>query len=203
MALGDPYVTAEELKEYAKVGDSVDDILIGQVVNAVSRSIERNLGRQFNDAGSATARTFYPARYDCVRVDDFSTTTGLVVKSDTANDGTFGTTISSSYYTAWPLDGIVDGQTGHPFREVLLHNGQRFVTYGQRPTVQVTARWGWTAVPADIKQATYIQAARVLSRRESVHGVLGAGDFVVRVDSRLDPDVAEMIRHYRIQTLVA
>ena len=196
MALGDPYINLQELKAYTHIDDSLADTQVTSVVNAISRNIERHCGQVFNDAGSATPRIFRPMTASWVSVDPFNTLTGLVVKSDTGADDTYATTLAATTYFEEPFDGIVDGQLGHPYRDIRLHSGS-FIING-RPSVQVTARWGWAAVPADVKQAAYIQAARILGRRESVHGVLGAGDFVVRVSNRLDPDVSEMLSAYRL-----
>jgi len=201
MALGDSYITAYELKEYARIADSSDDDQVTSVVNAVSRTIERYCGRQFNDAGSASARVFQASRADRVRVDDFSTTTGLVVKSDTALDGTYGTTIAASSYDVTPFNGVVEGQPGNPYRQIVLSADSFIVS--NRPTVEITAQWGWAAVPADVKQAALIQAARIFGRRESAHGVLGFGDYVVRVSNRLDTDVEGFLDRYRISVRVA
>ena len=202
MALADAYITAAELKSQAHITDTADDTEITAVTLAVSRSIERYCSRQFNDAGSATARTYATSYSDCVRVDDFHTVTGLVVKSDTGLDGNYATTISSSNYDVWPFNGVIDGQPGHPYREIRLHTGATFLT-GGRPTVQVTAQWGFAAVPADVKQAALIQGARVFGRRYSHNGIVGAGDFAFRVSNQLDPDVQELLRHYRLGVEVA
>lgn len=206
MALGDPYISASELKAYGNpaIADAVDDTRIGEVVNAVSRKIERHTGRQFNDAVTPTARVYRPECVDWISVDDFSTTSGLIVKSDTGLDGGYATTIAASFYSALPLNGIVDGVTGQAYREIQLHGGQRFVTSEGRPTVQVTARWGWTAVPADVKEACYIETARIFKRRETPAGVHGFGDFVVRVSREpLDPDAASLLKHYILKAEVA
>lgn len=202
MALNDPYVSKAEMKAYADITDGYDDTEITRVVSAVSRNIERFCGRQFNDAGTASARVFEPASSCLVRVDDFSTTTGLVVKSDTGNDQSYATTISASTYRQEPANGVVDGQTGHPFRRIVIYTGTPFIVNGN-PTVEVTAQWGWTAVPDDVKQATMIQAARIFGRRQSVHGVIGAGDFAFRVSSRMDPDVEDMLAPYRVHVQAA
>jgi hypothetical protein len=192
MALGDPYISVDELKSHAQVADVNDDADIDRVVRAVSRSIERFTGRQFNDAGSASARQFRATRPHYVNVDDFSTATGLVVKTGT--DGTFPTTLTD--YTLEPLNGVVDGVTGWPFNRVTLHAGS-FPFGLTRPGVEITARWGWAAVPDDVFQAALIQAARIFGRRYSANGLVGQGDFIFRVSLKLDPDVEMMLAPYR------
>jgi hypothetical protein len=194
MAIGDPYITADNLKEYAQIPDidDVDDVLLAQVVSAVSRNIERHCGRQFNKATVATARQYFARSAAAVDVDEFHTTDGLIVA--TGPSGTFSTTLTD--FTLHPLNGIIDGVPGFPFREIILHSGG--FAHGDRPTVQVTAKWGWNAVPSDVTQAALIQCARIFNRRHSIAGLVGQGDFVFRVSSMpMDPDAAELLRPYR------
>jgi hypothetical protein len=199
MALGDPYCTVEELKDYAQVTDSVDDTVLTQITQAVSNSINDFCHRQFNDAGAATPRAYdvYDPWY--LRVDDFSTLTGLVVKTDTGNNGGYATTVSS--YVARPLNGVVDGVPGNPFNELYMaRTAPPWPTWMPNPygpLVQVTARWGWASVPPEVKQACLIKCAKVFKRRYSIDGVVGTGDFAFRVSRFEDPDVAELLEPLR------
>lgn len=204
MALGDNYVDSSTFKAHAEINDTDDDTEIAAVLSAVSRAIERYCGRQFNDAGSATARVFDALTACSVYVDDFSTTTGLVVKTDTSGDASYATTISSSYYSLEPRNGIVDGQAGHPYRKITLTNGRTFPTSYGHPAVQVTARWGWAAVPADVAQACLIQATRIFRRKHNPGGEsIGVNGFVFRTPAKLDGDVEAMLMPYRTQIQVA
>jgi hypothetical protein len=199
MALGDPYCNSEELKDYAQITDSVDDTILTQITVAVSNSINDFCRRQFNDAGSATPRTFdvYDPWY--LRVDDFSTVTGLVVKTDTGNNGGYATTVTA--FTPYPLGGISNGVTGQPYNElVMARTAPPWPTWMPNPygpLVQVTARWGWTAVPPEVKQACLIKCSKVFKRRYSIDGVVGVGDFAFRVSRFEDPDVAELLMPLR------
>jgi hypothetical protein len=68
--------------------------------------------------------------------------------------------------------------------------------------LQVTALWGWPAVPDEIEQATALYAARLYRRKDSPQGVIGGGDFgPVRV-SRIDPDVEALIAPFVIPIIV-
>lgn len=194
MALGDPLATADELRDYCQITDTVDDPALLRINRAVTNGIESYCRRQFNDAGSTSARVYYPNALDFVRVDDFSTVTGLVVKTGL----TFGTTLTS--YNLEPLNGIEHGRPGFPYRKIRLY-GTTFVTStDRRPTIEVTARWGWAAVPDDVKAAALIKAAKVFKRRYSLDGVVGTGDFVFRVSRYEDPDVAELLRDFVLPT---
>lgn len=204
MALGDPYITTPELAEYLGITGSGDVLLVEQSAAAASRQIERYCGRQFNTTTSATARVYRTNRCDLVRVDDFHTTTGLVVKSDTADDGTYDTTWDTTDYVLEPFGGIEDGVSGFPYRTIRAVETRAFYT-GARPRVEVTAQWGWTAVPDVVKQATYILAAQLFGLKNATLGVAGFGDFgVVRV--RDIPQVAALLdplRHPVATALVA
>jgi hypothetical protein len=195
MAFGDPYCTVEELKAHTKDTADADDLYYDRVTRAVSRALERHCRRQFNDAGSVSARTYWPATYWRVKVDDFSTITGLVVKTDTAADGTYATTIAATKYQLSPPDGVKDGVAGWPF-ETIEAVGFQFPA-AQRPYVQVTARWGWTAVPDDVRHACLLWCARVFKRRDSPEGVAGFSTYgEIRVPPA-DPDVEKMLAPFR------
>jgi hypothetical protein len=201
MALDDAYISVDELKDYAQVRDAVDDASLEQVTRAASHGIEDFCGRQFNDAGSATARVYNVSDPWYLRVHDFSTLAGLVVKTDTGNNGTYATTVTTAV-TAYPLNGVRNGQTGWPYYELTMSRTQfpwpTWVSHPAGPLVQVTARWGWASVPPEVKQATLIKASRVFGRRYSTNGVVGAGDFVFRVSREADPDVVEMLSGLRL-----
>lgn len=208
MALGDAYVTAAEIRSHSEIPDTSSDGDLTLVASAVSRLIERWCGRTFNDAGSATARVFEPLAADIVIVDDFSTTTGLVVKHDDLLDDTYATTITSANYTLSPRNGVIDGQTGHPYRRIMTTNGYLFTVSAGRPTVQITARWGWAAVPADVKRACLIECARVFRRRYTPDGLLaetsaGVVGYAIRVPTSLDQTAQVMLAPYRVSSVLA
>lgn len=194
MAIGDPYVTFTELKDYAQINDGVDDAVLEQVTRAASRGIERWCRRQFNDAGSATPRVFTVTDRSRLQVDDFSTLTGLVVATDTTNNGSFATTVANSSFLAWPANGVLDGVPGYPFTRLDMFTSS-WPVYGT--AVQVTARWGWDEVPPEVVQATLIKATRVFRRRYAPDGLIGQGDFVFRVNQQSDPDVVDLLAPLR------
>jgi hypothetical protein len=188
VALGDPYVTLSEFKTYL-VGQANSN-LTGQddqftdAITTASREIEAYCSRQFNKTTSASAREFAPDGCHHTVIDDFHTTTGLVVKLDTAGDGTFATTLTSSQYEIGPANGVVNGISGWPYYELRLLNGLRFPGFygGRSRVLQVTAQWGWTSVPVPIKAACKIMAAETWKLKDAPFGVLGLDEFgVVRV----------------------
>lgn len=187
-AIGMPYVSVSDFKSYlvgqANANLTGQDEQFEDAVNTASREIESYCARQFNKATDASAREFEPDNsYSCY-VDDFWTTSGLVVKLDSSGDGTFATTLTAAQYELSPANGVVDGMTGWPFYKIRLLNGLRFpCSYSGRSRVlQVTAKWGWADVPAPVRAATKIMAAETWKLKDAPFGVLGLDEFgVVRV----------------------
>src|SRR5687768_1566578 len=120
MALGDPYVELADLKEYLKIkAEKVEqDGNIQDAINSASGEIEKHCNRQFNREETASARVYEPDDAWTVSVDDFWSTTGLVVEVDTAGDGSFSTVVPASDYEVYPRNGVVDGQPGWPYYEI-------------------------------------------------------------------------------------
>lgn len=208
MALGDPFVSIPELRNHAEIPDNTSDPELEVVRKAVTRLIVRHCGRDFNDAGEATERVYYPVDHDAVLVDDFSTVDGLIVKSDTTGDATYATTISSDDYSVEPLNGIVDGLTGFPYRWIMVHGDSLLMPTAGPPSVQVTARWGWAAVPADVKQACLLECARVFRRKFTPDGLLaesspGVAGYAVRIPTKLDSTSRMLLEPYRIKSVLA
>lgn len=194
MALGDSYISAADLREYSQITNPYDDVLLLTVGKAVSRRIEQHCNRQFNDAGSATARVFTPMG-NRIETDEFHTSSGLIVQVDRGDDGTYEETVTSGYYRLEPVNGVVDGQTGWPYRRIVMRSTYYGLPCG--PSVQVTARWGWSAVPDIVTEAVKIQCLAVLDARNSPGGEMGTGDYVATVRSKqLDPRVRMLLEPY-------
>lgn len=195
MALGDSYATLADLKARLGITDANSDTALTSALASVSRGIERFCGRQFNDAGAVSARVFRPRDNMVVEVDDFSTTTGLVVAIDNTDTGTYPTAIASSGYQLEPLNGIVDGESGWPFYRLRATWGTVWPTWTRRPGVQVTAQWGWAAVPAPVQEACLVLAEETFKLRDAPFGVAGYADYgPIRV--RQNPIARDMLAPY-------
>lgn len=198
MTLGSAYATTSELKGYAEhFSDTTDDTQLGEVLTQASRAIEHYCGRQFNAAGSVTARLYYPDSYCKTKVDDISTTTGLIIKTDTAGDGTYATTWASTDYQLEPLNNVVDGETGWPYYVIRTVGQKEFPCYGRIAPLQVTANWGWAAVPTAIKIACVYLALEAFKLKGAPFGVANFDQFgPMRV--RDNPKVMAMLAPYRL-----
>jgi hypothetical protein len=181
--LANEYVTATELRNRLKIPDTVDDIELTLACSAASKQIEDHCGRRFWQDAEVVVRQFYADSPTVCLLDDgdeqadISTTTGLVVKIDEAGDGTFSTALTiSTDFILWPLN-AEDRVPARPYEEVRLVNNYHFPRPANgRPGVQITAKFGWAAVPDKVKQAALVQATLLFRSKDSVFGVIPVGE---------------------------
>lgn len=188
MALGDPYLSIGEFKNYlvgqANASLTGQDAQYEDAIQTASREIENYCARQFNRAEEVSAREYQPDGCTYVDVDDFYDVDSLQVRVDLNGQFPDSTILDPSQYELSPANGIVDGVTGWPFYRIRLLNGLRFPSSysGRSRVVQVTAKWGWATVPAPVKAACKIMAAETWKLKDAPFGVVGLDEFgVVRV----------------------
>lgn len=174
-------------------GTTSEDAYIEDAIDAAEDEINNFCGRTFVADTGATARVYLPSSNVLVYTDDFHTTDSLVVKQDDSNNGTYGTNLTITD------DFIVVGNSA-PYN-CIRSVSSPFPRYtSDRPTVQVTAKWGYqSAIPSAVAQAALILSARLFQRRSSPLGVMAGvvNDFgPIRV-SRIDPDIQRLLAGYR------
>lgn len=198
MALGDPYATLNDLKNYLSIAvtDTTRDANLNSALASASGDIEKHCHRQFNLDTTSSARIFEPDSWTSCRTDDFAVLTQIDV--DPSGTGVFSQTLASSNYELYPLNGISDGTPGWPYNRLLATGGPWFpmLTYRRRGTVRVTAQWGWPSVPAPIKQATLIIAAQKYRLADAPWGVAGMTEYGTAVRIREIPLVKETLVPY-------
>ena len=193
MAIVNGYCSLAEIKASARITDNVDDTLLELAVESASRMVDSYTQRYFYNAGTAT-RLFAPQDSYVAEIDDLITLTTL----QTSDGDDFGTTWAAKDYQLEPLNGNVDGLTGHPTTRIRAVDDFIFNVLDGEATVRVVGVWGWSAVPTAVKQATVIQAARIFKRNDSPLGIAGFGEMgAIRVGVQLDPDVKHLIDVYR------
>lgn len=196
--MANEYITSAEFRAYLREQPTYtsDDDEFDDVRTSASRAVDVYCGRRFYQTDPATARTFRAVSSALVLVDDISTTTDLVVKSDSAGDGTFATTWTiNTDFLLEPANGVRDGIEGWPYTRIVALDTKSFPILTRRPGVQVTAKWGWAAVPEPVKLATKMLALEHYRQRDTPFGVMGMGDFAMRV--RANPQVALLLDPYR------
>ena len=191
------YATVEALREqFDDDNRDLPERLLQRALKATSRAVDRFCGQRFWQDPGVVTRVYRPDVADVAWLDPISTTTGLVVATDTTGDGSYATTWTSTDYELWPLNAAADGPAYAWWR---LHAVDRYTLplSGKAPPLQVTARFGWSSIPDDINEATILRAAAIFKRKESISGVAGFDGFgAVRISRRRDPDVAELLDNF-------
>lgn len=200
MAWAPDYITAANMRGYARIGDSEDDPFLEECAAAACRSIDLTTGRQFGLLDAAT-QWEYEAEWNHsdglweAEIDDIMNVTDLVVTVD-------GEAVASSDYRLLPRNGPAKGE---PYEYLQLEDATSSSLGSGPRTVLVTAWFGWSAtsgVPAVATPKTITSASKMLTnrwfmRREAPFGVAGSPQLgtEIRVDGP-DGDVAAMIRPF-------
>ena len=198
------YVELEDLKKTLQLdGLNYANLDLKEIISAASRKVDETCDRRFYaDTDANQVRYYTPETSYLLEVDDIVTVTSL--KTDDDGDGTFENTWTlNTDYTREPLNAAADGQ---PWTQFCVHpSGGYAFPAGMPRSVEVTGKFGWTAVPAEVKLATKMLAHRYVKRvREAATGVVGFGmdGAVVRIMS-VDPDVSDLLAPFMRRVFVA
>lgn len=179
------YATLAQLKTKLRITDTADDVELAEKLQVASRRIDDDTGRRFWSDTAASARQYDLTHETKLIVDDIASSSGLVVQ---VGDGTTWTTVASNLYRLKPENDLVKRKPVWLIERVLSY-WPLYVL----PQAQITARWGWPAVPPAARDACLILAARLFRRKDSPEGVAGFSDLgVVRV-GRYDPDYEALV----------
>lgn len=196
-AIGDSYASVARLKARIGIPDSKvsDDGALADSLLTASRAIERFCHRQFHKADVATAR-WYTYGATGMDVDDFWTDDDLAITPYLGANPS--TTWAAADLDLEPVNGVRDGVPGWPFERIgyarygWAQLGHMYGWAGYR--IQVTAKWGWAAVPKDVESACLILAAEDRKLGDAPFGVAGFGDYAIRI--RQNPKAAEKLAPY-------
>lgn len=198
------YVDKTDLKTYIGLSGSGQDTNIDNAINGASRLIDKICGRHFWQDDAVTEKYYTPINHYYVEVDDISTTTGLIVQLDTTDDGAYDKTItldtdfvlkpfnpqvhkisSTTYYFPQTELNILTTRSDETFDPTIIKN------------IKITAKFGWSAVPEAISQATLIQATRLWKRKDTPFNVFGNEQTGQReLFNKIDPDALQLIKGY-------
>jgi hypothetical protein len=196
MALANAYCNLNDIKTALRISDTVDDANLERAINSASRLIDGYCQRSFYKSLSAEIRYFYANTDYLCQIDDLVSITQL--KTSSSLPPTYDITWDATDYQLAPVNNRVAGVYS-PYNAIKAVGTKSFPTNEETALVKVTGIWGYSDIPEPVAQATIIQASRIFKRLDSPLGVLGMGDLgVVRIGTRLDPDVAQLLENYRL-----
>jgi hypothetical protein len=195
------YATLAELKQFVSIpaADTADDTTLQLALDSASQQVDAFCDRTFTVDGTPTTRLYSATDQGRLEVDPIGTLTGLVVKTDDNDDGTFETTwVRDTDFRLEPTNAAAGGD---PWTRLIALGPRLFPRLQYRPGVSVTAAFGWPGgvAPAAVKHAALLQASRTWKRKDAPFGVAGSVEFgsEVRLLAKLDPDVESLLRPYR------
>ena len=194
MAIVNGYCTLAEVKSALRLTDNVDDGLIEKAIESASRRIDGYCGRFFYKTAS-TSINIYPINEYLLRMPQDLSDNTITIKIDTTADGTYATTLTQGVdYILEPTNAVV---RGYPYVHARMVGGATFPLYvtPSFPTCQVTAQWGWNAIPSDVSQACVLLSMRQFARLNAALGVVGFADMALQVRA-VDPDVRDLLNQY-------
>lgn len=187
------YAAAADLKAYLRIdsGDAVDDAQLALAVTSSSRAVDLTTHRQFGQVAAPESRLYTP------RVDE--SRDRWVIQLDDLMDVTgFTLNITAGAITLYTLEPLNAPQRGKPYTRAVVSKASPIVPKGEIGEVTALGKWGWSAVPATVKEATLIQGSRFNKRRDAPFGVAGSPESgsELRLLAKVDPDVAVMLAAY-------
>ena len=201
----DLYADKNDLKTMIGLSGTSQDTNMDNALYATSRQIDKLCGRVFYETESAIVKYFTPNNHFILEVPDISKTTSLEIKLDTNDNGTYDTTlVENTDFYLLPLnprqiDKVSSTLHYEPYTEIRIldqKSSERF-----DPTivknVKITAFWGFSSVPREIKQATLLQASRLWKRKDSpfsTYGTIDTGE--QELFQKFDPDAKQLIKGF-------
>ena len=208
VTLVNAYCTEAQVRaELQDIAATVNSDLICKAINVASREIDNVCSgdvprsRRFWQDTAVQTRTYTCEDLTFVYVDDISTVTGLIVKTDDNDDGTYETTWTiNTDFALWPLNAAADAAEPYAFWKIVAVGGgtgdKRFPLYERRAGLQITAKFGWPAIPKQIEEACILRAISILLRKDSPTGMLVQGEWGNMRVPMFDPDVNAMLRPF-------
>ncbi|QDP46750.1 MAG: hypothetical protein Tp156SUR915002_40 [Prokaryotic dsDNA virus sp.] len=203
------YVSTADLKNYIGLTGSGQDTNISNAIQSASRQIDRICGRRFFQDATANAKTFTPKSNLFLETPDISTTTGLIVKLDTTDNGSYDKTLTiDTDFIVMPTNPRVLGSGAgehEPYTEIRILNTRSSERFDPDiiNNVQITAKFGFAIIPEDIKQATLIQGLRLFKRKDTPFNVFGNETTgTIELFNKFDPDAMSLLKNFRRLNLV-
>ena len=162
------YVTVVDVKGRRGIEDFSEDPTFVTLATAASRGVDAVCGRTFGLDAGVSARTYLPP-CDTGRllIEDFSTTTGLIVVDNTT------TLVLNTDYIVSPGNSI--GPTGEPWPFYIVEPIRHGWSHYPGRSISVTARWGWPAIPPLVVEATLLVLMDLYATKDLRFGVLSPG----------------------------
>jgi hypothetical protein len=199
--LGRLYCTVEALKSRLAITTTTSDLELHAACFGASRWLEQYCQRTFSRTASNEVRTFETCNSYELALPEFNDLVSVTtLKTDSAGDGTYETTWSSTDYQLLPHN--TSGPEAKPYTRIKAVGSYTFPWVytpesARADRVQLTGVYGWPAVPHAIKQAAQLMAAELFRRKDAPLGIAGEGEYMMTVgQNRLAKTLADPYRRH-------
>jgi hypothetical protein len=192
------YCSSEELVSRLRLGPS-DASEAALAIAAASRAVDGYCDRYF--FRGPDTRTYVPGDLYETCIDDFVSITTLATDpgGTTAQGGNFPVVWAASDYQPWPYN---PGNLGEPwpFTRIKAVGTKTFPwvipqLLMRQDRVQVTAVFGWPAVPQAVRTATLITASELFRMKDQPGGGAVPGEFAMAVIAST-PMIGQLLAPY-------
>lgn len=196
MAVTHGYCTTDQIRDHlGDTGVKIDIDLLERAVTSASRAVDSFTGRRFWQDATVKTRYYRPESSTLAMVDDISTTVGLLIATDSGSNYLWGDAWATTDYDLEP-DNADQDEAAYAWWRVRAVGNFGFTHSISRRTLKITAKFGWSAIPADVEYATILKATSLFRRKDAPFGVAGFGDFgPVRI-TRKDQDVIDLLNSF-------
>lgn len=211
-----PLCSLADLKSALRILDDQDDDRLNLAIDAASRQIENKTGRRFWQDSTTSARTFVCSTPFLVDIDDTFDLADLIVQTDPYGDGSWSVTwvnptqaadgsLAGGDFQLEPLNGLSEGQPW-PYERMRAVRALLFPIYGgiaypvpyTQALIKVTTKWGWSAVPTDIRKACVLQSMLLYKSDDTPFGATAFAEVgIVRQKDDLAPSAKALVEKYR------
>ena len=207
------YVTVAEIKAdipdspLFDVTDDTYDTVLGNMVTAASRLIDRYVGgwdNYFYPTTDSQTRYFDGSGEEIQYIDPMVSLTSVAVSDSGRAVSDYTTWTNDSDFFVSPYN---HASLGMPIMSLVIDNdsGSKGTWGKTRKGVKVTGVFGWSLTPpADVEQACKIQAVRFFMRSKQGYQDAAANPSMGEMYymKELDPDVKMLLQRYRVHNLV-
>lgn len=223
-AVTDAYASVATFRAVTGSNDRAQEAAIRRELVAAARYLDGKLGRFFTKDAAVVARYYDTPRAGLGRfdpdgespyggfddpqavlfVDDIATATGLIVKIDDDRDGSFADSTALTIGTDFVLtpENAQRGPEPRPYTAIRL---TPYGAWGRWPAgcrVEVTAIYGWPAVPAPIETATIELVRLIRIQGPRATNVVNIGlENIEQVSPEARAIVEKLVRDYARFTL--
>jgi hypothetical protein len=197
------YALAEDVAADVGITDPTSYASVDAAIDAAEAQIDVYCGRRFWQDSAVVIREFYGCGNEVDLLDqpgdvavEISTTTGLIVKTDTGGDGSFATTLTiNTNFLLLPRNAAADSR---PYSCLTYLDNYWPTPSNGRAGVQITAKFGWATIPEQVKRAARIQAVLLWKSKDTPFGAAQLGDTAVLFQrAAIHPTARELLAGFR------